>query len=174
MSIHGTARVPKQGTSLMRVIDALIEELFSAEKRRLNAELEKIIAANGEAYGSPLDAVIYQGNVHVPLNKRSVIRRVVHITLNPMMQRYVADKATIDKDKQRIRQMLFRVIDPCETLQDLRDALPNCLAPIIPAIAQLDRTKEEGHTVADDPKAKALWDKIMPKIKMYSSTRLLY
>ncbi len=171
--INGTPSEPKKNTAFYRIIQHLIKQLFEAEERRLGVDLQKLIDKNNYAYGEKRDCFLYQGNLYGKAVK-GMQTRVIHFTLAKEVAEHIADRNVIQRDRERIQQVVFRAIDPCESIQDLRDALPNCLALMLPATANLPRMKPEGHSLEHDHRAKKLWDVMLPRIKMYSSARLIY
>ena len=157
------------------VIDHIIETLFAAERRRLTGAVNDLCTANREAYGEPLEGFHYQGQWYRYDGVTGKLRRkVLHFTLFDRMDAFLKDKAAIDLDEQMIRQTLFQLLDPCQSEQDMRDALPNCLTDTLGDAARLPRQSAEAFTILDNPRAMKQYKRILPKLEIYSAARLLY
>jgi hypothetical protein len=168
---------------LAQRIDELITEiqkyLFTAEYRRLDRWVTQLIRDNQEAYGDPsLQGFIHEGVVYKPSNLQiattAVKRRGLHPSLTEPMEAYLADLKVLTDDKAYIQQSLFRLLDGCSTAQGIRDALPNCLADSLDCIRGLDRRGEEAFTIKDDDRAMRQYLKVLPRIELYATTRMLY
>lgn len=158
-----------------KVIDHIINVLFAAERRRLTRAIDDLCKSNQEAYGEKLDGFHYQGRFYRPEGLMGQLKRkVLHLSLFDRMDLHLADEAAVKADEQFIRQTLFQLLDPCKTPQDMRDALPNCLADALGEHSRLPRMNEEAFTIRDNPRAMKQYNKIRPKLDLYSAARLLY
>jgi hypothetical protein len=90
------------------------------------------------------------------------------------MEGYLRDLNVLIDDQAFIRQSLYRVLDGCTTTQGIRDALPNCLAGSLECIQGLARGGEEAFTIKDDERAMRQYRRVVPKIELYVTTRMLY
>lgn len=161
------------------IITEMLTAVFQPEYRRLAAWVDRICKQNREAYNDPdLIGFIYNGQVYKPLAVDAAVtaikRRGLHSTLTDSMENYLRDIGALTRDKAYIAQSLFKLIEPCENLQDVRDALPNCLCDALPALNGLSRGREEAWTIAGDPRAQRQYAKILPQIEMYAAARLIY
>lgn len=168
---------------LAQRIDELITEiqnyLFVAEYRRLDRWVSSLIRDNQEAYGDPgLQGFVHEGVVYKPsdlqLGTSLIKRRGLHPSLNDPMAAYLRDLKVLNDDKAYIRQSLFRILDGCTSNQEVRDALPNCLADSLECIKGLSRQGEEAFTIRDDERAIRQYQKVLPRIELYVTTRMLY
>jgi hypothetical protein len=159
-----------------KVIDHIISVLFAAEERRLTKAVNELCNANREAYnGEQLHGFHYQGRWYRYEDVSGALnRKVLHLSLFSRMDRHLADEAAVNMDKQMIRQTLFQLLDPCTSEQDMRDALPNCLSDTLGEIGRLPRKNEEAFTIRNNPRAVKQYEKIKPKLELYSAARLLY
>lgn len=158
------------------LIDHIISCLFSSEKRRLENFIATMIDTNQEASGTRLDGFHYQGTFYRREGLRGqLVRKVLHLSLHRQMDDHLADAAKITSDEQEIRQTLFKLMNPCVTINEIRDTLPNCLTNTLPDWAsRLDRVQEEAWSIQSDARAVRQYNKVLPKIELYSAARLLY
>ena len=159
------------------VIKKIITNLFMAEDRRLAKVIEEINKLNSEAYGEQSYGFLYNGNFYLPATVSSAgrgHRGMLHMSLNDKMEAHLRDVKQIELDKDQIGQMVFKLTYQCTTLQELRDALPDCLTDTVPELKSLRRYMIEGWTVRNDWRALAQFKKLLPKMQMYSVSRLIY
>jgi hypothetical protein len=157
----------------------IIENIFRAEHRRLATWINGLCRRNREAYGDPdLKAFIYSGKVYkhsedtTPDNECK--RRGLHSSLIGEMASYDMDKSVLGRDGSFISQALFTVLDDCRDVQEVRDALPNCLSDKLQSIQGLSRTRPEAFTILDNPRALRQYQKILPRIELDAATSLIY
>lgn len=165
--------------TISEILDEILSYLFQGEYRRLGAWVNRLVRENAEAYGdSNLQGFVHNGVVYKPtdlkLPNQAVKRRGLHPSVMPTMDAYLRDVYLLMNDKAFIRQALFKVIDGCDNPQELRDALPNCLADAVACTRGLDRRGEMAFTIRDNARAMRDFEKILPRIEMYAAARLLY
>jgi hypothetical protein len=90
------------------------------------------------------------------------------------MDAIVKERETVIRDKDRVKQALSMVLRDCYSRQDMRDALPNGLAAIIPACQGLERQRPEAFTLADNERSYKQYMNLREKIEFYVASRLLY
>ena len=160
------------------VVTLALGNLFSAEERRIQNTIERLNKLHNEASGKPSDGFLINGYAFRSKATTGPVIGVVaslHDSLDDQAQRFMRDDKQLKLDKQLIRQALVRVVEPCEDLQDLRDALPNCLRDCLDqAVTRMSRTRPEAYTIQDNPRALRDYLKILPRIEFYSASRLLY
>lgn len=158
-----------------KLIDLMIERLFASDKRRLEAWADRIVKMNQEAQKCPDNAFIYSGlffrlsTVCGPIPRRAAL----HPSLAPQMDQLLKDKKIIDDEKAFVRQAIVQLLDPCESLQDIRDALPDCLVSCISDLSRIERSREPAFTIQGNPRALRQYQKMLPNIQVYSATRLI-
>lgn len=158
------------------IIVDMLEMLFVAEHRRLDANLLKLHNANKSAWGKQGDGFIYQGVFFVP--KGTPKGRRTNLPLHARLQgegdAYMADQRVIEEDAKWISQLLFRLMDSCHTGQDVRDAVPECISDTLPEVYRsLDRIRTPSYFILNEMDLK-LYNRVLPRIEFYSATRLLY
>lgn len=155
-------------------ITAILDTLFGAEARRLQKSVDALHDQNQEACRESLDGFMFQGKFyrHSASAAGGGKRKTLHLSLWPAMQAHLADEAQVELDKQKIRQVLFRLIEPCHCLQHVRDAIPDCIADTLPPeISSLDRMGGPNFQTLRDLRQ---YNAVLPRIEFYSAARLLY
>jgi hypothetical protein len=90
------------------------------------------------------------------------------------MDLLVADQAIVDDNRAYVQQSLVNLFDPCESLQDMRDTLPECLVGCVPRLQQISREKEPAFTIKDNPRAMRQYLKVLPLMESYAAARLIF
>lgn len=169
-----------QGNMLDNLTNAMgiIKILFEGEIRRLTKMLDELVVGNDRLHQSaPSAGFLFNGKFHKRSNaSRAPLageRHTLHEELWDPMAEYLRDTAAVMTDIQMVNQMAHRLVGPCQNMQDLRDALPDCLAALSEEIYALERTRPEAWTITDD-RGMRQFQKIKPLMEMYSGTRLLY
>ena len=159
-----------------RLIELIRDSLLSAERRRLAGWIDKICLANREALGKAYAGFLYRGEYyqqqHIPQGRYE--RPNLAYSLSNQMDAYLVDARIIAMDEQLIGQCLVALLQPCEEWQDVRDTLPECLSDTFPGTKTLHRTRAEAWTIAGNVRAERQYLKILPKIQLYSATKLIY
>lgn len=153
-----------------QILTAIVGKLMEAEYRRLQDWLNMLVKQNQEEQRleQPI-GFIYNGVYYRPdwQGKGQFRKPALAHSLWKDMDSYLLDKHIIDMDAQMIRQVLFGLIMPCESDQDIRDALPESLAAKFEIYKAMPRTREEAWTIRDNPKKLAHYEETLPRIKMY-------
>jgi len=161
--------------------------IFEPEIRRHGAAIQKLIERNNELSGKYASGFHYLGNDYGQLqfeerfSKRELRPKrvriplpVLHLDLMAEMELLLQLWHNVEFDHKQIRQFLFKLLQPCETDQDVRNAMPEGVVALEPTLAALDRTAEVAWTLQDDPRALRQWEKVREKISSYCAVRLLY
>jgi hypothetical protein len=157
--------------------DQIIDKLFAAETRRLQNWIDKISIQNQEVHGGdPLAGFLHQGKWyrHSSIGVGKFEKVPLALCLHGEMNSYLSDERITQNEQQLVRQGVLSIIRECHQLQELRDALPDCLADCFPELQALSRTREEAYTIEHDERAKRQFAKIRPKIELYATTRLIF
>lgn len=169
--------MPAVNSSMYKLIRFLQQELFVAEKRRLDKTVADIIRANNREKGVSAAGFLHMGEYYTASGFQQVgnaQKYPLEQSLVDRMDAHLKDAETVAIDEQQIGQIIFKLLDPCETLQAVRDTLPECLATIIPALNPLTRMNEPGDSLRHDTRASKQFEKLLPKIEMYAACRLIY
>jgi hypothetical protein len=159
------------------IIDHTSKVLFEAERRRLQKWIDRLCRANQECYSNPkLEGFLYEGIYYRPswLGRGIWPHGALHFTLADEMRAFLIDKKIVDDDERFIRQTLFALLHPCKTDQDIRDTLPECLIPVISGLASYPRTRQPACTIEGNARALRQYEKILPKIELYTAARMIF
>jgi hypothetical protein len=160
-----------------KVVERVKKLLFEAEDRRLQAWIDKLAKQNQEAQGNPrLEGFIYNGTYYrtSTTGLGNWPHGALHHSLSDQMEVLEKDKAIIDQDRAFIGQMLGKLLRPCDSYQDMRDALPDCLVNIIPELSPLPRSLSVAYTIDGDARALRQFNEILPKIELYVAARMMF
>ena len=162
-----------------QVLKHIESRLFAAEFRRLEAEKDRIVQRNKELNRDhPHDGMTYKGEFFAPSNLiqggGARKTRSLHQQLVSEMEAFLADRAQVTEDQRFIRQILGVILKPCNSDQDIRDALPNCLTDTMDSLKGLRRTRDEAYTLEGNERLQRQYQQILPRIEFYATARLLY
>lgn len=158
----------------MHVADSLNFHLFEHENKRLNTLLDKIMVADANMHPGIFPAgFAYKGETFKRTYYSVKGLQNLHPSLHDQMDHYLADRDVIMADKVKIGSILRAILTPCDSAQDIRDALPECMVQFI-ADKHLPRTRPEAYTIQHQKLVMRQYQMILPRIQFYVSTRLLY
>ncbi len=170
-------QMPHPQSSMYKVIQELLSRLFEAEKRRLDKSVADLIRKNNELTGVQAAGFLYYGEYYTAQGFQTSGpggKVTIHDSLVNEIEWHIKDAKQIADDERLIGQIIFKLVDPCDTLQDIRDSLPECIASMIPALAKLPRYNDAGWSLRQDTRSTKQFEKMLPKIEKYSAARLLY
>lgn len=159
-----------------KYITYILSELFKAETRRLEKSTDRILESHQEITHQRLDGFMYQGKFYRHSNAAvgGGKRVSLHLDLWSKMEQHLADEKQVSLDHASIHQILFKLIEPCFCLQDIRDAIPDCIIDILPQeIRSLERRRNPEFFLNHERDFKH-YAKVLPRIEFYSAARLLY
>ena len=157
------------------LVDHIISVLFLSDKNRITEWIDRIVVMNQEANKCSDNAFSYMGRFyrasHVigPISRRQEL----HSSLTGQVDMLLRDQKIIDDQKAFIRQAIVQLLDPCYSVQDLRDALPDCLVSCVPTLSGFQRTRAEAYTIEDNPRAMKQYKQMLPNIQTYAAIRLI-
>ena len=179
---------PRAGSSFYKLIQQMLKELFVAEDRRLKKSIADILAAHNEVTKQPgntgflFNGEYYTvaGSLAAPSGAGSWANRHsfeakegLHESLTKKMEQHLKSASQVALDERAIGMMFYKLLDPCETLQDMRDSLPDCVANEISTLKVLKRERPPGW-VLDNADSHAQFQELLPKIEFYWAARLMY
>lgn len=163
--------------NLPKIIEVLSKVLFEAEFRRLESLIKKLNQQNRECSRLVQDGFVYGGITYVPKDSSMLVKGpkpALAFELTQDMEEFLQDQRTIETDKKLIEQIFYNLLYQCNNLQEVRDALPECLVSLVPDLSKLPRHLNQGFTVQFGDRPYRQFMGILPKIEFYSATRLLY
>ena len=156
-------------------IDHICKVLFTAETKRLAKTISDLIDKNQALYFVYLHGFTHAGE---GFNREGLTgalqRKTLHIKLWDEMNLFLADRKHIENDKKDIQQLLFKLLDPCFSSQDIRDSIPDCVLDTLPSyIRDLQRARNPTFFLNHERDFRQ-YNKTLPKLEFYSAARLLY
>lgn len=165
-------------TSCDRLIQQMMGRLFVAEERRLNLILTKMNRENKRHCEIKKDGFLYNGEFFMPTDINIEVGPGAHNPLrdefHDTMEEWIRDRDMVKSDRIYLKQVLFKLLDPCTTQQHIRDTLPDCVLDILPEVQALSRRDEPAWTIAGDERAMRQYQKYLPRMEFYSAARLFY
>lgn len=162
----------------LEFIGLMMEKLFEAEERRIDRSIEELDRQNREVKGHKTYGFMHQGKVYMPKNNPNIAdhrgREALAFTLHKQGNLLVKDIRVVADDKQMIEQLVYLLIKDCESVQAVRDTLPESLVNLSDELAQYTRLSQEGYTLEGDERAQRQFLKLKDKIDFYTATRLIY
>lgn len=157
------------------LLNRLIEKIFEAETNRHKTELTLLTEENDKTLGSRNDGFNYLG---VNYGRENAIIRFAP-NLNPKfnaeMHKLLVFQKLVLLDKQLISQMLSKLIQPCSSMSDIRDTLPECVVTLDPWLSKTyTRLREPACSIQDNERDLKQYYKCLPKIETYCAMRLIY
>lgn len=159
----------------------IVKHLFLAELVRLDGVLNSIIDKNDRIHGIDVSAgFMHQGEFYQRSNATRQPTAGEELMLNPdlwsVMDKYLKAGSRLIMEVHLINQAVYRLVRGCMSVQDVRDALPECL------VAQdqtgkykgLPRTREAAWTLVGDAMAMSQYEKVLPSIEYYAATHLIF
>lgn len=160
-----------------KLIDQIMDVLFSPEDRRFASWIDQLCRRSQELQTKPVTGFLHDGLYYRPSNMIVAVdveKRLLHDQLYDEMDTYLRDKAEVELDRAQIKQILFKLLQPCQTQQDYRDALPDCIASVIPVIGHTPRSGPALWTIQNDARALRQYAQIEPRLEMYVAARIMY
>ncbi|ANJ65281.1 hypothetical protein REXELLA_53 [Erwinia phage vB_EamP_Rexella] len=162
-------------STVMGLIDRILNDLFKAEKRRLATAIDQLVEANEEYVQSQMRAFMFNGDIYTHSQNGYRDRPpMLAWALTDRMVAHLRDEKAVNMDKQQIGQMLFSLFGTNPDWQHVLNHLPPCLVPLVPETNAYQRSFGVEDHIQHDERLLRQYRKILPKIEMYSVTGLLY
>ena len=161
----------------MQLIWDILKVLRVPEDRRLASSVDHLVKLHIEVSGTEVPGFLYRGLPfrHTDAPAGRLAYKALHPTLYNEVEKHLASIKNLEDDLQAVGQALLAVVRPCETLQDLRDALPDCLSwAMASELHDLPRTREEAWTLTEGTRQHRQYVKMKPRIEAFCAARLLY
>jgi hypothetical protein len=160
-------------------INIILTKLFAAEERRLSGIISRLNTKNKQFRETKVDGFIHAGLYYVPKDAISIrgprqTKTALHLSLIGEMESFLGEANRVKSERKLISQALFNLLSPCTSLQDVRNALPECLVSCVPDISKLNRTDIEAYTIQDKPRELRQYKTALLQIEVYVATQLLY
>ena len=158
----------------------ILHQLLAGEIRRLDQVKADLVERNNAFL--PQDkwqvGFLVKGVFFKPSNTGNNWSQSTRVLEDPLVDEgntLYADNKELSDDRQSIKQVLVQTLWDCETEQDIRDALPDCLNDLLPPmVSRLPRTRPMAFTIQDNPRAMKYFNKVLPRIEYYCAMRLIF
>lgn len=137
-----------RNSNSQEIINIIVLAILRHETKRHQECIDYFVRANSLGSGS----FIHRAQTFRPswaLGATGVPRTELTAALWPEMDLFLLDKDSVDKDAKNFWQVLFSLINPCASVQDVRDALPEFVAELFPELIKLPRQQPEQFTITD-------------------------
>lgn len=158
-----------------QITQQIIHDLYAPELRRLQQKLKDVLSkidapSNEVVYHYKGERFLVTGEA-VKARGYPVVEMPPHII--PHLEEYLADEAQVHRDESIIKQLIAALLSECETEQDIRDALPECLIPTS-YLSQYERTRPPGYPFQNNPRLHKQFVKYEDVIFQYAAAKLFY
>lgn len=170
-------KMPTKNSSYYQLIQTFLKELFVGEQRRLNKSIADLTMANNELKGVQAHGFLFNGEFYTAPGFKAmgnVKKENLHDSLTAKAEWHIKSADRVATEERMIGQVIFKLLGPCTTLQDMRDTLPDFLAEIIPALKNLPRHNEVGCSLSGDTRGSRQLEKWLPRMEFYAAARLIY
>jgi hypothetical protein len=169
------------------VSDHITRLLMVPEDRLLDRYLQEINTANKLALKLQCDGFLYDGEFEIPkYNANRLPNKGQLKGLSPDLFDRMEELKKLRRESQIkqafCHQVLYSLLQPCETMQDVRDALPEHLWSFfcenrsgkLGDFHLLERQRPELYTIANNEPVKRLYAKFEEQIAVMLVGRLMY
>lgn len=160
------------------IMQAVVARLYEPETRRLNNMVTQLVARNCEVRKIESACFMHNGEIFLandmampPAGQRPYL----DFSLRDEVAEYVSIRDKSAHNKQRIGQLITKLIEPCESLADIRNVLPECLVGICrDMFGEFDRTNEPAYNAVGNPRVQREYAKMLPVISTLAMGHMLY
>lgn len=166
------------------VVMAICDHLFLHEDQFIDRQINELTDRLGQAMHRRLHGFFFMGRRWIPSKNTQIAQHVgaasldVPVVPEAMLAPFVEFQKSVDeltRDKQEIRQTLSTVVSRCQDLQELRDALPESLAGLLPKIIKefqgMNRTREPLWNMSKAHQEQFML--VMPRIDAYLISKMM-
>lgn len=158
-------------------IEGVLDRLLTAENRRMDTMIAELSYRNELRKGHIYYGFMYLGEMYVPEKYRGLAKASGIPPLDYSLDRegnaLVTEHKRLLNDRQMIRQLLVKLLRDATTPQRIRDCLPDCLVQYT-SVKDLPRFDSIEALIDHDKRLLSHYQKLLPKIEMYSVSAMLY
>lgn len=162
--------------SYFAVIQRVTADLFTPETTRLGKNIAELVKLNNQALGMMLDGFLWEGDWYTAPDTPSSRspKHSLHRSLEDRMYAHIRDADTVETDRHKVSQILYKVMLASKTPQVLRDSLPNSVVDLLPNLKEIPRVEQPGCCFAPGSNERKQFDKIAPKLDQYAAGKFFY
>jgi len=147
----------------------IVALLLEPDTQKYHNELDRIHRENFQALA---EKFVFEW---VNPRRTGVVRLFGHVLIPSLVpqyeQAYLLGK-TLEFDRKIFKQFLTKLLKPCQSQQDVRDVLPECLVQLL-SIRHLPRTRDPAYTLKDKPALLREFKRMLVKFETYYAMRFL-
>jgi hypothetical protein len=156
------------------ILYQLIEQILEPEYKQIRRQIDELVDRNKELLGPDTDeGFIYSGKWYARTGMVGRPNQSLHPDLWPTMQRIVDFTKTLTDDKQIMYQVLAKVISECNTYEEVRNELPECVVSLNPLLYHYSRSHEPAKSIQKNERDYRQYQKVLMKIQTYCAMRYL-
>lgn len=161
-------------TPNQHLIDPVLIKIFTEEREYLDRIFNDIIERN-QAKGGSMNAFRYNGSSYTNTSIKDTRNDIRELDrdLHAEFDTYLESMLQLQKDTNRIKNMLSTVMRKCARPQDFRDVLPDALSCDIPELSNMDRIRDEGWVFREEPMKLQQFQAVMDLAINYIARRLI-
>ena len=163
-----------------RWIDLIIEKLFENDRSKIIDQVIELTQNNNIKKSCSYIGFRHMGNTflskghnHKVKGKQAIIPSLA-FELVPVGNKIVQQTNNLDRDEKEIRQILFKLLDHCITVQDIRDSLPEPVVQLFPQLTAMTRRATVAYWMDKDKLTVNEFNRLLPKIEAYAISKLFY
>ncbi len=163
--------------NVQQIIQHFISELTKLDHDKSYDELLALTRDNTKLDPDGFYGFVLKGKFRSPYSLsgiEKVLKKPIHKDLTQRALDWLNHIEDLDKDVRVMQQQLGVLLRACESLQDIRDALPDIARKSLPAIANLPRLKKEAWPLLEKPFQLHQNKYLKEKIMFYNANRMLY
>ena len=158
---------------------SLLNNLFIGESKRLANEFNDIHEEHRKLYSLKEDGFLWDGKFYLPKELTRMVsskqtRKVLHISLWETFRNHLKDQEKVNTDRTMFRQIINNLLDNTNSIQDIRDSLPECFIKFTPnEIRSLKRINKSGFLLTD-LRHKKQFEFYYEDMQFYALTSMVY
>lgn len=156
------------------MIENIVMQLFRAETIQHQKQIDSLADRNDQLHKTYSNGFNYLGVNYARRGYPIADGGNLHSSLHSEMNELLRFKWDVDSDKNIITQVLYRLTKNCQSLQEYRDALPECLVQFDYRFSGMARTREPAWTLEKGSRTHRQYLKYLTKIETYCAMHLLY
>lgn len=170
------------------IFGIVMDELFKLEKKRHQAGIDQLVEENDALLGRRTVGFNYLGNDYGRQGWNMRGSPALHLDLVPKMSLLIQLQKTVQLEWQMMNHALRKLLEPCISFPDARDALPDCLVKLVvehpeptslgvvlqDQMKMLARTRPVAWTLQNNPRDLHNFNKALVKIEAYCAMKYLY
>lgn len=157
----------------------VIEEIFTnigeGDRKYISGIIDELIEKNA-THTHSLDGFLHAGTFfsNLPPKQHRLVKKFpLHRSLYDDGEELVRASKELARDTMRLKQGLSLLLRDCQDIQDIRDALPNAVRMVVPALAQYERTRPVAYTLREKPLLFDQYGETERLLQYYLSSRML-